>query len=107
MNSPFTGIQGAFEVFFDEQATVTTTDGKRTTFEVCVFTDGTADPLTDDMMESDRVDVSFVFKKKDWAFVQKLTRGATIRRLRSNKDYSVSEAKYDTALGWIVNSREK
>ena len=55
-------MQGAFDIFFDEQATITTTDGKRTSFNVCVFTDGTADTFTDDMMESDRTDMTFVFK---------------------------------------------
>ena len=62
MKSPFSNMQGAFDIFFDEQATITTTDGKRTSFNVCVFTDGTADTFTDDMMESDRTDMTFVFK---------------------------------------------
>lgn len=106
MNSPFKHISSAFDVFFDETITVKTTDGKRDTFEVSIFNNGDADPLSDDMMDSKMNVIDFLFKKKDWSFVSRLERGAEIQRLNSQKKYSVSEAKYDDALGWIVTARE-
>lgn len=106
MNSPFKNIHGAFEVFYDEDAVITTSDGTRTSFKVCVFTDGTADPLSDDMLDSEREDMTFIFKRKDWPFVKKLTRGATIKRLCDAKEYSVSDVKFDHALGWMIAARE-
>ena len=69
MKSPWKNNDDAFEPMFDEHASIITPDGKRTTFEVAVFVDGMADPLADDMMDTDREDVTFMFKQKDWAFV--------------------------------------
>lgn len=106
MKSPFENIDGAFAPFYDETITIQSKDGSSGTFEVSCFTDGTADPLTDDMMETDREDITFLFKKCDWAFVKKLQRGATIQRMANSKKYSVSEAKLDNALGWVVTARE-
>lgn len=107
MNSPFTGTHAAFEVFYDETVSITTKDGKRDTFPVAVFTDGYSDPLDDSMMETDRTDVRFIFKRRDWSFIQKVERGAEIIRFTENrKKYVVSEVKYDSALGWIITARE-
>ena len=106
MKSPFYNIDCAFAPFFDDAITIKTPDGKSGTFSACLFTDGTSDPLTDDMMETNREDITFVFRNKDWPFVKNLQRGAIVRRLVNNKEYSVSEAKYDNALGWIVAARE-
>lgn len=106
MKSPFEKIDGAFCPFFDETITIESKDGSSGTFLCCCFTDGTADPLTDDMMETDREDMTFVFMKGDWAFVKKLQRGSTIQRMSNSKKYSVSEAKLDNALGWVVTARE-
>lgn len=92
---------------FDEHVSIETPDGKKTTFEVAVFTDGIADPLTDDMMDTDREDVTFVFKKQDWPFVKTLKRGAVVTRCSCDKSYSVSEAKLDNCFGWVVTAREK
>lgn len=106
MKSPFERIDCAFEPFFDETITIQTQDGSSGTFICCCFTDGTSDPLTDDMMETDREDMTFVFKKRDWAFVKNLQRGAMLQRMSNSKKYSVSEAKLDNALGWVVTARE-
>lgn len=108
MKNPWKDISdAAFAPMFDEKAAVKTPDGKATSFEVAVFTDGTADPLADDMMDTDREDVTFAFKRKDWPFVQTLKRGAIVTRCGCGKTYSVSEAKLDNCLGWVVTAREK
>ena len=108
MKSPWKDIDiRAYEPMFDEHASIETPDGKTTTFEVAVFTDGIADPLTDDMMDTDREDVTFVFKKNDWPFVKNLTRGTIVTRCEYNKEYAISEAKLDNCFGWVVTAREK
>lgn len=107
MKSPWKNNDDAFEPMFDEHASIITPDGKRTTFEVAVFVDGMADPLNDDMMDTEREDVTFMFKQKDWPFVQTLTRGASIIRCSSSKEYVVSEAKLDNCFGWVVVARSK
>ena len=106
MRSPFENIDGAFVPFFGEDITVSTKDGRSGVFPVCVFTDGTADPLTEDMMETDREDINIVFRKCDWPFVKGLVRGDQIMRERNGKKYAVSQAKMDNALGWVVAARE-
>ena len=106
MKSPFEKIDRAFAPFYDETITIESKDGSSGTFLCCCFTDGTSDPLTDDMMETDREDMTFVFMKGDLAFVKKLQRGATIQRMSNSKKYSVSESKLDNALGWVVTARE-
>lgn len=108
MKNPWKDISdAAFMPMFDEHASVKTPDGKETTFEVAVFVDGMADPMSDDMIDTDREDVTFVFKRQDWPFVKKLTRGATITRCVNDKIYAVSEAKLDNCFGWCVTAREK
>jgi hypothetical protein len=107
MKNPWYDTDAAYEPMFDEHASIETPDGRKNTFEVAVFTDGTGDPLTDGMLDSEREDVMFVFKKSDWPFVKGLTRGATLTRPERNKTYAVSEAKYDSCFGWVVTAREK
>lgn len=106
-NSPWKDFDEAFEPMFDESVSVKTKDGKKTTLRVSVFTDGTADPLAADMMDTDREDVVFMFKKADWPFVKTLKRGATVTRCSYGKEYAVSEAKLDNCFGWVVTARSK
>lgn len=107
MQYPWHNIDDAFDVFFDETVSVKTPDGKTTPLRVAVFTDGTGDPLTDDMMDTQRESLTFLFLQDDWPFVKTLKRGATITRCAANKTYAVSEAKLDNCLGWCVTAREK
>ena len=105
-NSPWKDFDEAFEPMFDESVSVKTKDGKKTTLRVSVFTDGTADPLMDDALDTEREDITFVFARRDWPFVQKLVRGDTIERAEFNGlTYKVSEALLDNCLGWCVKAR--
>ena len=106
MKSPFENIDRAFCPFFDESITIKTKDGTTGIFEVSCFVDGTADPLTDDMIDTEREDITFLFRKSDWSFVKNLQRGASIHRVANGKKYAVSQAKLDNALGWVVTARE-
>lgn len=72
-----------------------------------MFVDGMGDPVSDDMLDTEREDVTFVFAKKDWPFVKTLKRGATIRRGDVGTEYAVSESKLDNCLGWCVKARQK
>ena len=108
MKSPWKDISdSAFEPMFDEYVSIKTPDGKSTSLVVSMFTDGMSDTLTEDMMDTNREDVTFVFKKQDWPFVQTLKRGAVVIRCSCDKSYSVSEAKLDNCFGWVVTAREK
>lgn len=110
MISPFTNTDGAFDPFFTEQVSITTNDGNKTTLlHASIFTNGQADPLADDdgMMETEREDLTFVFNQKEWPFIQKLQRGATIRIMSTQSDYVVSSAKLDHFIGCCVNARQK
>lgn len=108
MNNPWKDNEKAFAPMFGETLEVETQDGKRTSIQAAVFTDGTGDPFSEDMLETDREDVTMVFMKKDWPFVRRLKRGDVVRRLDFNGvSYSVSEAKLDNCLGWCLKARSK
>lgn len=108
MKSPFQDIgEGAYAPFFDDTVSITTKSGESGTFDVSVFQDGIADTLSDDMMDTEREDLTFVFSIKDWPFVKNLKRGDTIQRFATEKTYVISEAKRDNLLGWVAIAREK
>lgn len=108
MKNPWKEIDDrAYGPMFDEKVAIKTPDGNNTTLKAAIFVDGMADPMSDDMMDTEREDVTFVFASKDWAFVKTLKRGASISRCSNNKTYSISEAKLDNCFGWCVTAREK
>lgn len=108
MHNPWKDIDDrAFVPMFDENVAIKTHDGNKTTLKAAIFVDGMADPLTDDMMDTEREDMTFVFAKKDWAFVKTLKRGATITRCSDRKQYSISDVKLDNCFGWCITAREK
>lgn len=108
MCNPWKDISdGAYAPMFAEKVAITTIDGKRTTLKAAVFTDGMGDPVSDDMLDTEREDMTFVFAKKDWPFISTLKRGAQVERCFCSKDYAVSEAKLDECLGWVIKAREK
>ena len=107
MKNPWKSSDEAFCPMFDEKVAIKTPDGDAITFEAAVFMDGMADPLAADMMDTDREDVVFMFKKADWPFVKTLKRGATVTRCSYGKEYAVSEAKLDNCFGWVVTARSK
>lgn len=91
---------------FDEPVEITAQDGRRTTARCAFFTDGTGDPISESVMDTEREDVTFVFAERDWPFAAGLKRGAKIRRCRAGTEYAVSEARLDNCLGWCVRARE-
>lgn len=108
MQSPWKDIaDGAFAPMFDETIAVITSDGKNTSLKAAMFTDGMGDPVSDDMFDTEREDITFVFAKKDWPFVATLKRGAKIQRCKVGIEYAVSEVKLDNCLGWVIKAREK
>lgn len=60
MRNPFEHIDKAFEPMFDKTFSVKGIDGKNTSFKCSVFTDNTAEPLDDDMMETNCTVVNIV-----------------------------------------------
>lgn len=95
MTNPWKDSDNAFDAFFDESIVVTSPDGKtRLTLPVAPFTNNTGDPLSEDMMDTERLDMSFVFRRKDFPRIKTLTRGWKIER-PGGKTYVVSRVVTD------------
>ena len=108
MKSPWKDNDCAFAPMFDETVAFITPDSKKTSMRAAVFTDGMGDPVSDDMLDTEREDLTFVFCKKDWPFVKNVKRGTTLVRCNYNGlEYAVSEAKLDNCLGWCIKARSK
>ena len=103
MTSPFDNTDKAFCVFYNEHVVITH-GGERQTIHANVFTDGMAEPLTEDALDTDMEEVLFVFRRKDWAYVSKLVRGDTVEREDGAK-YRVSSARRDAVMGWVIHAR--
>ena len=105
MQSPFTDIDAAFDVFYDERVVISH-GGERQTLDVNIFTDATGDALTDAAMDTDREDILLVFQKKDWGYMSKLVRGDTIERTACNGlKYKVVDSRHDAIMGWVLHAR--
>lgn len=108
MQSPWDNIDSdAYAPMMDETISIKTTDGKTTSLRCAVFSLGMGDPLSEDMLDTEREDITLVFSKCDWPFIQTLKRGATITRPMYSKTYSISESKLDECLGWTVTARSR
>lgn len=107
MKSPFRHIDSAFDVFYDETILVECKDGKKQTLDVCVFTDNTGDVLAQDMIDTDREDISIVVKREDWQFLGNVGIQDTITRFVNNKcvKYKVSDVLDDYLMGKVVKAR--
>lgn len=106
MKSPFRHIDSAFDVFYDEQIVVECKDGRKQTLQACVMTDNTGDPLSEELVDSEREDLNIVARRCDWAFVQTLARGDKAIRLCTNKKYVVQEVVEDFVMGLVVKVRQ-
>ena len=103
--SPFQDVNDAFDPMYNEDVVIVH-ETERMTVEVAVFTNGTDDPLTDDLLDSERESIHLVCKRKDWAYVSKLLRGDTIKRTATNGlMYSIYDVKFDALMGWCIYAR--
>ena len=73
---------------------------------VCVMTDNNGDPLSEDLVDSSREDISIVACKSDWAFVKALERGDKLTRVCVGKNYVVQEVVEDFAMGFVIKARQ-
>ena len=105
MKNPFIHFDKAFDPMFSEDVILTLKDGKKQTISTCIFDDTTGDALSDDSVDTTREDIQLVFKKNDIAFLQRVSRGDTIERVRFGKKYKVSESKHDDIFTWIIKAR--
>ena len=107
MKSPFTHIDSAFEVFYDEQIVIECKDGRKQTLDVCVFTDNTGDVLAQDMIDTDREDISIAVKREDWQFLDNIGIQDTITRFVNSKcvKYKVSDVLDDCLMGKVIKAR--
>ena len=106
--NPWTDIEEAFEPMYDEVVVVETKNGSRQSLNVIVSTDGTGDALADDMIGSDRMDITIIVKKNEWSYLDKITNGDIVVRCLNGKEmkYRVSEIVDDFVFGRIINARQ-
>lgn len=109
MKSPWTDVDGAFCVMYDEPVVIS---GKRAdrrfcqTIDAVVFASSTGDALADGMMDSDREDIYIVCRQQDYAFVQSLQRGDMVSRTAFNGlSYKVQDVRRDMLMGWLIAAR--
>ena len=112
MKSPWENIDKAFEPMFQEPVLVTCKRNNKTieqTILCSVFSSTTGEPLVDDSLETDRVDLDFVFKRQDWKFINTLKRGDSIQRvgLFKKPEYAVMSVVEDDVMGLVVKARSK
>ena len=111
MTDPFKDTTSPFEPFFTESVSIHAQrdDGKtmNQTIPCSVFDDVEADPMSQDMVESDIRQIQFLGRQMDWAFLEKLRIGDELRfASQPDKKYAVSSVKHDNAMGIIVAARE-
>lgn len=106
--NPWTDIEEAFEPMYDEVVVVETKNGSRQSLNVIVSTDSTGDALADDMIGSDRMDITIIVKKNEWRYLDKITEGDIVVRCLNGKEmkYRVSEIVDDFVFGRIINARQ-
>ena len=105
--NPWTDIEEAFEPMYDEVVVVHTENGNRQSLNVIVSSDSTGDALADDMIGSDRMDITIIVKKNEWSYLDKITEGDIVVRCLNGKEmkYRVSEIVDDFVFGRIVKAR--
>ena len=106
--NPWTDIEEAFEPMYDEVVVVNTKNGSRQSLNVIVSSDSTGDALADDMIGSDRMDITIIVKKNEWGYLDKITEGDIVVRYLNGKEmkYRVSEIVDDFVFGRIINARQ-
>lgn len=106
--NPWTDIEEAFEPMYDEVVVVETKNGSRQSLNVIVSSDSTGDALADDMIGSDRMDITIIVKKNEWRYLDKITEGDMVVRYLNGKEmkYRVSEIVDDFLFGRIINARQ-
>ena len=110
MNSPWDISEKAFEPMFDESVIISCTrNGQETsqTVKCFVATAATGEPYTEDMIDTARVDMSFSFARKDWAFIQTVRRGDKVTRcgLLKKLSYIVQDVTEDDVMGLVITAR--
>ena len=108
MKNAWTDIEEAFEPMYDEVVVVETKNGSRQSLNVIVSSDSTGDALSDDMIGSDRMDITIIVKKNEWSYLDKITEGDIVVRCLNGKEmkYRVSESVDDFVFGRIINARQ-
>lgn len=105
MTSPWKNIDGAFEPMMDECMSIYAVNGDATSLRVCVFTDNTIDPDTDEFLSSEESQINISCRREDYPFVKSLKRGARIHRPKTNKNYAVQEVVEDFVMGLVIKAK--
>lgn len=107
MRSPWTNTDNAFEPMFNDVIEIVCSNGNRQTLSCVLLTDGTGEVLTNEMIGTDRQDISLNIKKEDWWFLKNVEIGDIINReVNGTKmTYSVSEIVDDFLMGKVIKAR--
>ena len=110
MTTPWNGFDKAFEPMFSEPVVITCSHDKtkisQTVF-CCVLSSVTDEPYSDEMLDTDRVELDFVCNRKDWTFLSTVHRGDTLERhgLFNKPKYTVQSVREDDVLGIIIKAK--
>lgn len=105
MENPFDKIEQAFEPFYNETITVGIKGALPQSVKAFIATDNTAEPLSDEMLETECDAISVVIRKSDWQSISRIKRGDYIARTNPSKTYNVTDVKEDFALGYVIRAR--
>lgn len=110
MTTPWNGFDDAFTPMFSEPVVITSSQGNNNisqTVVCCVLSSTTDEPYSDEMMDTNRVELDFVCNRKDWKFLSMVHRGDTLVRqgIFNKPKYTVQTVKEDDVLGIIIKAK--
>ena len=91
---------------FDEEITIRSGD-KSTSVPCVVFSDVTGDVLSDDAIQTGRMDISIIVRNSDWTYLGNLNIGDIIERIVNGKvvEYRISDFVEDMTMGKRILAR--
>lgn len=110
-NFLFKNTSSAFDAFYDNTVGIMSKDTMRRQQLKCCICSCMSDDITvsDEMsLDSNRASIELTFRRCDWDFVSKLSRGDFIYvdwDIKGKK-FVVSSSKFDPLFGWIITARE-
>lgn len=100
-------MEKAMKPMFNDVIEIVCSNGNRQTLDCVLLTDGTGEVLTDEMLDTDRQDISLTIKKEDWWYLKNIKIGDIINREVNGTimTYSISEIVDDFLMGKVIKAR--
>ena len=105
MRNPW-NINDAFDPMFCEDVEINT-DTSKFTLKCVVFSDNTGDAFSEDMIQTNRMDICIVIRMDDWPVIKNVHINNVVRRVVNGNvvTYAVSDVIDDQTLGKIIKAR--